>query len=264
MTRVHGLIDAAAVLGATWSLRHAGRLRTLVNYHGSLAVLTRGAARCRAESRGQLDGDCIAMPADADGALPPAVRLPGAPAPRAGAKLPYDYARATVSAGASICSFVVLVTLTVRRRSLTGLAATVHWARCAPRSWSAAPSTRNSRSAGPTSRMPRGSRSPRWTGDGQAEYLAAGGPDDVPQPRGLRHLAAPRWRAHRVRDLPPGDLTSDIGPMRAMARPATRRRLSSFADERRTRNHVDAVRAAVEKTWRGCARARNMHGPGEP
>jgi dihydroflavonol-4-reductase len=83
-----------------------------------------------------------------------------------------------------------------------------------------------------------------------AKYLAAGGPDDVLSLAGFCNLGcAAAGVAHRVRDVSLAELTSDIGPMRAMAE---RRYPSPLVDPARTNGELGItltpVRAGVAET----------------
>ena len=83
-----------------------------------------------------------------------------------------------------------------------------------------------------------------------AKYLAAGGPDDVLSLAGFCNLGcAAAGVAHRVRDVPLAELTSDIGPMRAMAGASYP---TPLVDPKRTNDELGItltpVRAGVEKT----------------
>jgi nucleoside-diphosphate-sugar epimerase len=83
-----------------------------------------------------------------------------------------------------------------------------------------------------------------------AKYLAAGGPDDVLSLAGFCNLGcAAAGVAHRVRDVPLADLSSDIGEMRALAGV---RYPTPLVDPSRTNKELGVtltpVRAGVEKT----------------
>jgi dihydroflavonol-4-reductase len=82
------------------------------------------------------------------------------------------------------------------------------------------------------------------------KYLAAGGPEDVLSLAGFCNLGcAVAGVSHRVRDVPLAELTSDIGPMRAMAE---RRYPTPLVDPSRTNDELGItltpVRAGVERT----------------
>ena len=94
----------------------------------------------------------------------------------------------------------------------------------------------------------------RRAGGGRAKYLAAGGPDDVLSLAGFCNLGCAAADVdQRVRDVPLADLTTDIGPMRAMA---GARYPTPLVDPSRTNDELGItltpVRAGVDKTvaWR--------------
>ena len=224
-------------------LRHGGRLRP-----GELSRLARcpergATARCRADRRGQLHGDLSPF-GDRDGELPSGVRRTGRWPPTRARSWRSTTKECIASAAASTSASSCRARCTVRRRSPTEPCSRP----CSPARCCAAIRGELTEYANFPLSWPYVEDAARIAlavldrGRAGKKYLAAGGPDDVLSLAGFCNLGcAAAGVAHRVRDLSLDDLTSDIGPMRAMAEaslPHAARR--SLADQRRTRHHVDA------------------------
>jgi dihydroflavonol-4-reductase len=245
-----GLIHAAAVLGGTWSSATADDFDR-VNYHGSLAVLD--AARKHSVGRVVVVSSMVIFRRSVTvRESSPLVNVGPALSPYTRAKLAIYYeGMHRVCCGEHI-SFVVpgamygpspftdralqptLFTGTLRAAIRGELTEYANF----PLSW---PYVEDAA---------RIALATLDSGRAGAKYLAAGGPDDVLSLAAFCNLGcAAAGVTHRVRDLPLAELTSDIGPMRAMAGD---RYPTPLIDPSRTNNELcitlTPVRAGVEKT----------------
>jgi nucleoside-diphosphate-sugar epimerase len=249
MAGVDGLIHAAAVLGGTWSSATADDFDR-VNYHGSLAVLD--AARQHSVTRTVVVSSMVIYRHSVTVTeSSPLVSAGPALSPYARAKLAIYYeGMHRVYRGEHI-TFVVpgamygpspftdralqptLFTGTLRAAIRGELTEYANF----PLSWPYVEDA--ARIALATLDRGRAGKN----------YLAAGGPDDVLSLPGFCNLAAAAGVAHRVRDVPLAELTSDIGPMRALAEASYP---TPLVDPKRTNDELGItltpVRVGVEKT----------------
>jgi nucleoside-diphosphate-sugar epimerase len=247
---VDGLIHAAAVLGGTWSSATADDFDR-VNYHGSLAVLS--AARHRDVGRIVVVSSMVIYRHSVTVTeSSPLVSAGPALSPYARAKLAIYYESMHRVCRGEHISFVVpgamygpspftdralqptLFTGTLRAAIRGELTEYANF----PLSW---PYVEDAA---------RIALAVLDRGRAGKMYLAAGGPDDVLSLAGFCNLGcAAAGVAHRVRDLSLDDLTSDIGPMRAMAEASYP---TPLVDPSRTNDELGItltpVRAGVEKT----------------
>jgi nucleoside-diphosphate-sugar epimerase len=250
MTGVDGLIHAAAVLGGTWSSATADDFDR-VNYHGSLAVLD--AARQHDVGRIVVVSSMVIYRHSVTVTeSSPLVSAGPALSPYARAKLAIYYESMHRVCRGEHISFVVpgamygpspfteralqptLFTGTLRAAIRGELTEYANF----PLSWPYVEDA--ARIALATLDRGRAGK----------KYLAAGGPDDVLSLAGFCNLGcAAAGVAHRVRDVPLAELTSDIGPMRAMAGGSYP---TPLVDPKRTNDELGItltpVRAGVEKT----------------
>jgi len=250
MAGVDGLIHAAAVLGGTWSAATADDFDR-VNYHGSLTVLD--AARRRDVARTVVVSSMVIYrhSVTVTESSPLVSAGPGL-SPYARAKLAIYYeGMHRVCRGEHITFLVpgamygpspftdralqpTLFTGTLRAAIRGELTEYANF----PLSWPYVEDA--ARIALATLDRGRAGK----------KYLAAGGPDDVLSLAGFCNLGcAAAGVAHRVRDVPLAELTSDIGPMRAMAEASYP---TPLVDPKRTNDELGIaltpVRAGVEKT----------------
>jgi nucleoside-diphosphate-sugar epimerase len=245
-----GLIHAAAVLGGTWSSATADDFDR-VNYHGSLAVLD--AARQHSVGRVVVVSSMVICRRSVTiTESSPLVNVGPALSPYARAKLAIYYEGMHRVCRGEHISFVVpgamygpspftdralqptLFTGTLRAAIRGELTEYANF----PLSWPYAEDAA------------RIALATLDSGRAGAKYLAAGGPDDVLSLAAFCNLGcAAAGVTHRVRDLPLAELTSDIGPMRAMAGD---RYPTPLIDPSRTNDELGItltpVRAGVEKT----------------
>ena len=250
MAGVDGLIHAAAVLGGTWSSATADDFDR-VNYHGSLAVLD--AARQHSVARTVVVSSMVIHRHSVTVTeSSPLVSAGPALSPYARAKLAIYYEGMHRVCRGEHIAFVVpgamygpspftdralqptLFTGTLRAAIRGELTEYANF----PLSWPYVEDA--ARIALATLDRGRAGK----------KYLAAGGPDDVLSLAAFCNLGcAAAGVAHRVRDVPLAELTSDIGPMRAMAGASYP---TPLIDPKRTNDELGItltpVRAGVEKT----------------
>ncbi len=250
MAGVDGLIHAAAVLGGTWSSATPDDFDR-VNYHGSLAVLDE--ARRHAVGRIVVVSSMVIFSHRVTVTeISPLVSAGPALSPYARAKLAVYYEGMHRVCRGEHITFVVpaamygpspfadralqptLFTGTLRDAIRGELTEYANF----PLSW---PYVEDAA---------RIALAALDNGRAGAKYLASGGPHDVLSLAGFCNLGcAAADVGHRVRDVSLAELTSDIGPMRAMAE---RRYPAPLVDPSRTNDELGItltpVRAGVEKT----------------
>jgi dihydroflavonol-4-reductase len=250
MAGVDGLIHAAAVLGGTWSSATAEDFDR-VNYHGSLAVLD--AARQHSVARTVVVSSMVIYRHSVTVTeSSPLVSAGPALSPYARAKLAIYYEGMHRVCRGEYITFLVpgamygpspFTDRALRPTLFTGtLGAAIRGELTEyanfPLSW---PYVEDAA---------RISLATLDKGRAGKKYLAAGGPDDVLSLAGFCNLGcAAAGVAHRVRDVPLAELTSDIGPMRAMAEASYP---TPLVDPKRTNEELGItltpVRVGVEKT----------------